>query len=82
MAAAEAHARLGPELTLIGCGGAKLPAELTYNLEGLGFRVLTGYGLTETTAATHVNRPTRFRFGSVGLPVPGVEARIAAIRAA
>jgi long-chain acyl-CoA synthetase len=39
--------------------------------------ILEGWGLTETTAATCVNRPERFRFGTVGLPVPGVELRIA-----
>jgi long-chain acyl-CoA synthetase len=39
--------------------------------------VLEGYGLTETTAATHINRPTHFRFGTVGTPMPGVETKIA-----
>ncbi|MEO8466323.1 MAG: AMP-binding protein [Gammaproteobacteria bacterium] len=72
------HARLGPALTLIGCGGAKLPAELTFNLEGLGWTVLTGYGLTETSPVLTFNSPAESRLGSEGRPLPGVELRIAA----
>ena len=72
------HARLGSSLTLIGCGGAKLPAELTFNLEGLGWRVLTGYGLTETSPVLTFNRPAHTRLGSEGRPLPGIELRIAA----
>ena len=72
------HARLGQRLRLIGCGGAKLPAELTFNLEGLGWRVLTGYGLTETSPVLTFNSPRHCRLGSEGRPLPGVELRIAA----
>ena len=72
------HSRLGPALTLIGCGGAKLPAELTFNLEGLGWTVLTGYGLTETSPVLTFNSPSHSRLGSEGRALSGVELRIAA----
>jgi long-chain acyl-CoA synthetase len=72
------HARLGGALDLIGCGGAKLPAELAWNLEGLGWRVLTGYGLTETAPVLTFNRRGAARLGSEGRPLPGVALRIAA----
>ena len=72
------HARVGPTLSVIGCGGAKLPAELTFNLEGLGWTVLTGYGLTETSPVLTFNSPAHSRLGSEGRPLPGVELRIAA----
>jgi long-chain acyl-CoA synthetase len=72
------HARLGGALELIGCGGAKLPDELAWNLEGLGFRVLTGYGLTETSPVLSFNTPRRSKLGSEGRPLRGVEVRIAA----
>jgi long-chain acyl-CoA synthetase len=73
----EAHARFGGALELIGCGGAKLPAKLAWQLEGLGFRVLTGYGLTETAPVLTFNSPRHSRLGSEGRPLPGVELRIA-----
>jgi len=44
---------------------------------GLGIEILEGYGLTETTAPATFNRPGEARFGTVGLPLPGVEIKIA-----
>ncbi len=39
--------------------------------------MLEGYGLTETAAASFINRPNAYRFGTVGLPFPGTEVKIA-----
>ena len=44
---------------------------------GFGLQILEGYGLTETTAATHANRPGKLRFGTVGQALPGVDVRLA-----
>ncbi len=71
------HTRLGGALELIGCGGAQLPAELAWSLEALGWRVLTGYGLTETAPVLTFNRRGAAQLGSEGRPLPGVEVRIA-----
>jgi long-chain acyl-CoA synthetase len=71
------HARLGGRLRLIGCGGARLDPDLERELEALGWRVLTGYGLTETSPVLTFNRPNAARSGSEGRPLPGVELRIA-----
>jgi long-chain acyl-CoA synthetase len=68
--------RLGPELRLLASGGARLEPELGRRLEALGFEVLTGYGLTETSPILTFNLPGRARIESTGLPVPGVELRI------
>jgi long-chain acyl-CoA synthetase len=44
----------------------------------MGVTILEGYGLTETTAPATVNRPSKFKIGTVGPAVPGVAIRIAA----
>ncbi len=71
------HARVGPTLRLMVSGGAALSAEVETTLIGLGWRVLTGYGLTETSPILAFNRPGRSRIGSSGQALPGVRLRIA-----
>jgi long-chain acyl-CoA synthetase len=75
------HREMGAKLRLLGCGGAHLEVELAWRLEGLGFEVLTGYGLTETSPILAFNTPGRARIGSVGKPVASAELRIAALNA-
>ena len=41
-----------------------------------GVKVHEGYGLTETSPATHVNPMGRIKFGSLGIPVPSTMAAI------
>jgi long-chain acyl-CoA synthetase len=59
------------------CGGAPLGERLGHFFRGVGLTVLEGYGLTETSAAAVVNKPTRNKIGTVGQPLPGVSLRIA-----
>src|SRR5690606_40034947 len=70
------HAAVGPSLRILGCGGAKLDERLAQNLEALGWTVLTGYGLTETSPVLTFNAPRRRRLGTEGQPLPGVEIRV------
>src|SRR5262249_12665001 len=58
-------------------GGAPLAKEIAQFFHPCGILVPEGYGLTETTASTHVNRPDAYRFGSVGKAIPGVDVKIA-----
>ena len=70
------HRQVGPELRLLASGGARLDPEIAWRLEGLGWEVLTGYGLTETSPILTFNPPGRAKLESAGLPVEGVELRI------
>lgn len=58
-------------------GSAPLGARLGHFYRGLGLHVMEGYGLTETNAASHVNRPDVTKIGTVGRPLPGIEVKIA-----
>ena len=70
-------ARLGGNLRIAVSGGAPLAKEIIEFFHALDVLVLEGYGLTECTTGATINRPTRYRFGTVGPPLPGVELRIA-----
>ena len=71
------RARFGGELRLAVSGGAPLAAEVAELFHAVGILVLEGYGLTECTTASHMNLPGRYRFGRVGLPLDGIETRLA-----
>jgi long-chain acyl-CoA synthetase len=58
-------------------GGAPLGERLGHFFRGIGVTVFEGYGLTETTAAAAVNHDAALRIGTVGRPLPGVDAAIA-----
>ena len=70
--------RLSTTLRTIVCGGAPLDPVIENKWRALGFEVLQGYGLTETSPVLTSNRHDAHRTGSVGIPLPGVEIRIAA----
>jgi long-chain acyl-CoA synthetase len=70
-------ARFGGRLRMGISGGAPLAKEIIEFFHALDILILEGYGLTECTTAATVNRPSRFRFGTVGPALPGVELRIA-----
>jgi long-chain acyl-CoA synthetase len=68
---------LGGRLRMPGSGGAPLSTDIAEFFDSVGVRITEGYGLTECTTACSVNLPDRYRFGSVGQPLPGFEIRIA-----
>jgi long-chain acyl-CoA synthetase len=70
-------AAVGGNVTYAVSGGAPLGERLGHFFRGAGITVLEGYGMTETSAAATVNKPSRNKLGTVGQPLPGVSARIA-----
>ena len=68
--------KLGGRLRVGISGGAPLAQEIAEFFHALDITLLEGYGLTECTTASHVNRPGHIRFGTVGPALPGVETRI------
>jgi long-chain acyl-CoA synthetase len=69
--------RLGGKLRIGVSGGAPLAKEIIEFFASLDVLILEGYGLTECTTGATINRPTRYRFGTVGPALPGVELRVA-----
>jgi long-chain acyl-CoA synthetase len=71
------RAAVGGKVTYAVSGGAPLGERLGRFFRGAGITVLEGYGMTETSAAATVNKPSRNKVGTVGQPLPGVTASIA-----
>ncbi|NYI07047.1 AMP-dependent synthetase/ligase [Allostreptomyces psammosilenae] len=67
---------LGGRCTHAISGGAPLGERLGHFFRGIGFTVLEGYGLTESSAATTFNPLERQKVGTVGQPLPGSAVRI------
>jgi len=70
---------LGGNLKAIVTGAAALPPHLGKIFTAAGIDIREGYGLTETSPVIAVNRfeAGGFRFGTVGMVIPGVEVKIA-----
>jgi long-chain acyl-CoA synthetase len=70
-------ARLGGRLRAAISGGAPLAKEIAEFFHVIDILILEGYGQTEETTASNVNRPNRFKFGTVGPAIPGIDVTIA-----
>lgn len=58
-------------------GGAPVPPAVAQRWEQItGHKLIEGYGLSETTAPTHINPPHRPKYGTVGLPLPLTDCRV------
>lgn len=66
---------LGGKVVYAISGSAPLGSRLGHFYRSLGFRVLEGYGLTETTAPATINLAHKFKIGTVGPVLPGISVR-------
>lgn len=71
--------QLGGRLSGVVSGAAALRTELSRLFSAAGIEVREGYGLTEASPVVTCNRfePGGYRFGTAGMPIPGVQVRIA-----
>ncbi|MCB0933065.1 MAG: long-chain fatty acid--CoA ligase [Mycobacterium sp.] len=69
--------RFGGRLRFFISGSAALDRDIAQWFDAIGVPVLEGYGLTETSAASSLNRPNAYRFGTVGWTLPQTEVKIA-----
>ncbi|WP_407484539.1 AMP-dependent synthetase/ligase [Elizabethkingia miricola] len=70
--------KLGGRLWFTPCGGASISPEVTEFFDAIGLHLTVGYGLTETTATLSLFPFTKYKYGSCGKILPGVEIRIGA----
>jgi long-chain acyl-CoA synthetase len=67
----------GGRLRFFVSGSAPLSKEIAEFFDAFGVVILEGYGLTESSAATHANLPWARKIGTVGPAFPGIDVRIA-----
>jgi long-chain acyl-CoA synthetase len=73
---ASLHKKFGGHLKCFVSGGAPLDPRVEEDFHALGFNVLQGYGLTETSPVLTVNTFNERKYTSVGIPLKGVEIQI------
>ncbi|MDO5556316.1 MAG: AMP-binding protein [Clostridia bacterium] len=72
----EIHDALGGKLRLMVNGAAALDAEVEKGFGDLGFKIIQGYGLTETSPVIAAGTDFESKIGSVGKIFPNVKVKI------
>ncbi|MFZ1485074.1 AMP-dependent synthetase/ligase [Nostocoides sp.] len=69
--------RFGGNIRFFISGSAALNRDVARWFDAMGLQISEGYGMTESSAATTVNRVVAYKYGSVGWPLPGTELVLA-----
>jgi len=69
------HTTFGGNIKYFVSGGAKLDEEVARDFWAMGFKVIEGYGLTETSPIVSFNPPDRVKIGSAGKPIKGIQVK-------
>jgi long-chain acyl-CoA synthetase len=77
MTARKLRSIFGRRINWLSSGGAPLPKPVAEAYHAAGLLVLQGYGLTESSPVISSNRKDRHKLGTVGVPIPGIEVKIA-----
>ena len=72
----EVHEILGGKIRLFVSGAAALDVQVERGFNELGFRIVQGYGLTETAPVISAGTDNHYREGSIGQVFPSLEVRI------
>jgi len=70
------RARFGGRTRLLPVAGARLADDVNLFFQAMGFPITYGYGLTETTATVCCYEQCRFRLGSIGTALDGIEVKV------
>jgi len=73
---AEIHLRFGGSIRIFIAGGAAPDPKVAKGLREFGFTFVQGYGLTETSPISALNRLDNFKDDAAGLPLPNTEVKI------
>jgi long-chain acyl-CoA synthetase len=71
------RAAFGGRVRIFVPGGAPLGLDTARWFASVGIALWEGYGLTETSPVIALNTPQRHRMGSVGMPLPNLELKLA-----
>ncbi len=70
------HEKIGSHLKTLVVGGAPLPQELDRFFQGLGYRIVVGYGASECSPVISISLNQHRVPGEVGIPVPGMSMKL------
>ena len=66
----------GGNIRYLPCSGSMLPDNINIFFQSAGIHIIYAYGLTETLATVTAYPLTKFKFGTVGQPLPYVQVKI------